>query len=254
MSGGLKLNLKQVCRISSMSAQTICSWDKVVCGQLSYSDARANVNGKGKSVLQAYTGKKLVVQTPKLYVPFSVSEFKDDVTKATKYTVVCSLKGVDAGFRSFLENIDNMNVETGATNNKDWFGDAKTSTPEIIADRYRKILKEHPNGKYDAQFRVKLPFNSNGRFDGLVFDSAKQPCDISCIEPGCNVRMLMELSNIYIADKTFGQVLKAIQIQVFKPERISSFAFEGDDEDEHMSQEEEESDEEVSGEEGDMTP
>ena len=210
--------------------QAIVHYDHFNAKAMKYSEAKLNANGKGKSVYQQYTeGKKCLLQTPKLHVPFPISSFQDETQSYTKYTLVLSLKDCDDNFRAALNSLDEGNVVKGITCNKEWFGENKQVSAEIMQDRYRKVLRSDVKGKYDDQFRVKLPFKNDGTFDGLVFDENKNLTTIDTIEPGCKVRMLIEIGNIYLADKTFGQVLKATQLQVFRPEKLTTFAFDDGD-------------------------
>ena len=207
--------------------QNIVHYTQFQANQLQYTEPKLNVHGKGKSVYQHYVDgkRKCVIQTPVLYVPFAVSQFQEEGATYTKYTLVISLKDCDPLFREMIQSIDESNVVSAIHNNRTWFSENKEVSAEIMQDRYRRVLRSDSKGKYDDQFRVKLPFKQDGTFDGFVFDEHKNVTGIDAIEPGCKIRMLMEIGNIYLADKTFGQVLKAVQLQVFKPEKLSGFAF-----------------------------
>ena len=73
--------------------------------------------------------------------------------------------------------------------------------------------------------RAKLMFKS-GVYDGLVFNDSSPPMevDLSQIEPKCHIITLLEFGPIWIADKSFGQTIRAVQIKVFKQQSIRSYA------------------------------
>lgn len=209
-------------------------WDKVDVSKVQYKYAKTNMSGKGKSVRMTYENgdKTLVMQTPWCHVPFPMSVYEDENTNVKKHTLLLSMKNVSEDFGQLLTKIDGHNVDEGVDKCRDWFGDKKDTAREIICDRYKPILKEDSNEppKYDAQFRLKLP-HSNGKFDFCCFGDTKNELgaydDVSPsdIESGCRVRALIEVGNLYIADKTFGQVLKCIQLQVSKNQKLNKFCF-----------------------------
>jgi len=213
-----------------MSTQVLKKWTDVDLAAFHCKDAKANASGKGKTVQQTYenSNKRLVVQTPWMHVPFAVSVFEDEQSKVKKHTLVLSTRGCDPTFVELLSSMDEYNVQQAMNNNRDWFGDAKVVGKEIVQDRYRSILKEDPNGKYDPQFRIKLPVNGDN-FEFMMYDETKKELTgLDSIQPGCQVRALLEASNVYIADKTFGQVLRAVQLQVARTQKIEDFAFADD--------------------------
>lgn len=199
-----------------------------------YNEARQNSTGKGKSCavtfLRGSDPVKLVVQTPKMWCQFGVDEFKPDDGGPPKYSIRLGFKNLVGGgpmadLHRFIKSIDANNVEQALANQSTWWPNTGVKSRDIIEDRYTPIIKSHESGQYEDQMRVKLMFK-NGVYDGLVFNDSSPPTEISTsqIEPKCHLITLLEFGPIWIADKSFGQTIRAVQIKVFKQQSIRSYA------------------------------
>ena len=170
-------------------------------------------------------GKSVVFQTPKLKLPYDVSNFKD------KYSLDVSFSGMDlkndecqmANFYQKLQNLDAKMVQV--VEKKMWTKNQK-HTP---------LLKKHK--KFPATFKVKLP-SKNNEFLFNVFDQkgeeiAVTPKNIEDVFPkGADVRLIVECTCLWITDNKFGLSFKVMQAQVFRRTNFKTLYFVDDSDDE----------------------
>lgn len=197
-----------------------------------YTEARTNSSGKGKScgVLFQYGADsvKLIVQTPKMWCQFGVDEYKPEDGGPTKFSLRLGFKNLQNGgqmadLHRLLKSVDANNIEQAIQNQATWWPNTGVKERCIIEDRYTPIVKSDP--KYDDQIRVKMMYK-NGEYEGLVYNDTSPPelVDVNYIEPKCHVIGLIEFGPIWIADKSFGQTIRVVQMKVFKQQSIRSYA------------------------------
>lgn len=195
----------------------------------------------GKSVPVGLNGKPLIIQTPEMTVPFGMSKWNADKSEKDKYTLELSFKNRETNkaqqnFFEFLKQFDQRFIEEGFNNSTLWFK-KKYNTKDVVEALYTHMLKfpkDKETGeitdKYPPTFRVNLP-QKDGKFAFQVYNKNKELIDITDIEKGSKVTVIMQCLGGWIAGGKFGCSWKPIQMLVQPPASIKGFAFRQVDED-----------------------
>jgi hypothetical protein len=218
--------------------------------------------GKGKMVYANLNGGKIILQTPKMGVPFGVSRWRDDIAddnKGDSFRLCLSFYGEETNvelrhFKEQLQNFDEIIKNEIKKNSKEWLGKPNLST-ELIEEAFYvsnvKIPKDSDGNvlEYPARFEVKLDrqksgddftgkFVSNKKFNHevLIYDENKNliPMDESnydtIIPKGSQCITIVELVYISITAKVSCK-WKLVQAKVFKNQKaITDYAIVDDDE------------------------
>jgi hypothetical protein len=229
--------------------------------------------GKGKMVYANLNGGKIIIQTPKMGVPFGVSRWRDDNAddnKGDSFRLGLSFYGEETNselkqFKEQLQSFDEIIKNEIKKNSKEWLGKPNLST-ELIEEAFYvsnvKIPKDSDGNvlEYPARFEVKLDrqksgddftgkFVSNKKFNHevLIYDENRKlvPMDESnydtVIPKGSQCITIVELVYISITAKVSCK-WKLVQAKVFKNQKaITEYAIVDEDESD------EENDNEVSG-------
>ena len=206
----------------------------------------------GKIVYLSYNGeKKITMQTTEVSAPFGLSAYTDETTGNVRYSLDYSYRGMDSNpkiklLHDKMTELDNLMIDTGVANSKDWFG--KKMSREVVEALYRPIVKPAKDPeKYAPTTKLKIVSNDKG-MKVLAFDNTKQPFDLTTLTSGASVAAIIECSSVWFVNKQFGVTWRLVQAKVNQPTTISGCAFvdsdaEDDDDDEDAANvEKEESD------------
>lgn len=178
---------------------------------------------------------RVTIQTPALSLPFGVSAYRERPdADVSSYSIDVSFRGLDtdAKIATFLERMrafDEHMLDSAVLHCKDWYG-GKQKSREILEDSYRKLVKEHPEGKFAPVMKIKIPLQ-NGKPNCSFFDVDKKPIGIEDIPKGATVKVICELAQIWFVGSSWGVTWRALQVLVAsRPERLGDFAFQEDDE------------------------
>jgi hypothetical protein len=229
--------------------------------KVSFSDVKTDNHGR-KMVYVNYNGGKILMQTPKMYVPNGVKRWrKKDATdnKDDAFEMEMSFGGEDKEdknsqeirvFHEKLEEFDELVKKTIMSRSKEWLGKQKVSM-ETIEDAYYAPSVRIPVDKdgnvldYPSRVRVKLDrerdgdgdnftgrFLSNKRFKTpvLMFDESKTQLEMNennfdtVVPKGSQVIAVLELVYLSITTKVSAK-WKLVQAKVFKNQQsITGYA------------------------------
>ena len=228
--------------------------------KVSFSDVKTDNNGR-KMVYVNYNGGKIMVQTPKMYVPNGIKRWrKKDAAdnKDDSFELELSFGGEDKedknsleirDFHNKLEQFDGLVKNAIMSKSKEWLGKPKVSM-ETIEDAYYVPSVKIPTDKdgnildYPSRVRAKLDrerdnadgftgrFLSNKRFKTpvLIFDENKSQLDLdesnfdTTVPKGSQVICVLELVYLSITSKISAK-WKLVQAKVFKnQQRITGYA------------------------------
>ena len=223
-----------------MSSPQIVKSDKFSCSNVEYSDPKKLSHG-GQAIYLNYDGKPLILQTPKMSMPWGMGKYDGDVPK---FSLDLSFKGMDNSdslqtFYKALNELDEKLVEDGAKNSLSWFK-KKKQTREVCKALYApqiKVSKDksgEPDGKYPPTMKVKVPWR-DGSFQCDAYDSKKQLIqdDLSnVLVKGTQVQALIQCVGIWFAGGKYGCSWKVVQMKVTPPAGIHGYSFIDDSEDE----------------------
>lgn len=212
--------------------------------------------GKGKMVYVNYNGGKIILQTPKMSVPFGISRWRDDNTddnKGDSFRLGMSFYGEETNsevklFKEKLSRFDDIIKQKIKENSKEWLGKPNISMELIDEALYVpnvKIPKDSEGNvlDYPARFEVKLDRQKNGDdFTGkfvsnkkmnheiLVYDENKNLIQLdesnydTVIPKGSSAISIVELVYVSITAKISCK-WKLVQAKVFKNQKaITDYA------------------------------
>lgn len=219
--------------------------------------------GKGKMVYANLNGGKIILQTPKMGVPFGVSRWRDDNAddnKGDSFRLGLSFYGQETNneikhFKEQLQQFDDIIKKQIKENSKEWLGKPNLSA-ELIEEAFYvpnvKVPKDSEGNvlEYPPRFEVKLDrqkngddftgkFVSNKKFNHevLIYDQDKNliPMDESnydtVIPKGSQCITIVELVYISITAKISCK-WKLVQAKVFKNQKaITDYAIDDDSDD-----------------------
>ena len=234
---------------------------------VSFKEPKKNPSG-GQSILLNYFNEStkksgpLVIQTPRMRMPFGpdVSENPDNGIK--KYSVNTSLSMSDSNnhnlnvFTEIVRVLDSCTKEFASSNSELWFG--KKHKPEVIEEFYKSAEKKSKQpDKYPSTIKLKLPVKITGdkytpQFD--IYNDSKElvnlidnnDIDVSCLEKGGDVVAIIQCTGVWFVGKTqFGLAWKVVQLKTFKNQKLVGYSIVDDDPEEVEEEVEEVEEEEV---------
>lgn len=235
--------------------------------KVSFSDVKTDNHGR-KMVYVNYNGGKILIQTPKMYVPNGIKRWrKKDATdnKDDSFEMELSFGGEDKEdknsveireFHKKMEEFDTLIKNNIMSRSKEWLGKPKVSM-ETIEDAYYAPSVKIPTDKdgnildYPSRIRAKLDrerdmdsdgftgrFLSNKRFKTpvLMFDDSKTQLDLneqnfeSVVPKGSQVVCVLELVYLSITTKVSAK-WKLVQAKVSRNQQsITGYALIDDEE------------------------
>lgn len=202
-----------------------------------------------KSIYINYKQQPLFIQTPKMVTPFGLSKYSQnpndkDASKNDKYSLQLSLKGntqSSKNFMKFLSDLQSTVLNEGVKCCKEWF--KKTYSMDVLQELFTNLIV-YPKNKegdiidtYPPTFKLNIPV-----VDGVIqcecFDEKGDPVTLSTIPKSSEVSAIIRVQGIWFAGSKFGVSIKAVQLRVQKPSRITGYSFNDDNEDEDNSKKE----------------
>lgn len=241
---------------------TILKSNQIDFSKVTFSDVKKM--GKGKMVYANLNGGKIILQTPKMNVPFGISRWRDDNAddnKGDSFRLGLSFYGEEnnseiKNFRESLSQFDEIIKQKIKENSKEWIGKPNISMELINEALYVpnvKVPKDSDGNvlDYPSRFEVKLDrqkngddftgkFVSNKKFNHeiLVYDDQKNLVELNennydtVIPKGSSVITIVELVYISITAKISCK-WKLVQAKIFKNQKaITDYAIIDDDDDE----------------------
>lgn len=227
----------------------IIPFDELVSADVSksikYGDAKENKSGKGKTAFVQWRrgpteAVRMLIQTPKMFCPFGINKYEPDDGGVPKYSISLSFKGIDEnerlnGFYNFIKKLDDSNVDHCVSQQEVWWPGSGQKGKDIIEDRYTAVVKPNKNPeKYAPTLRCKLNFKGE-KPDFEIYDQNKNLVDMSYVDGACSVVALLEVSNLWIADKKFGHNLRVVQMKVTKQAGLSGYSIQDHPDDVEMT-------------------
>ena len=215
--------------------QSVFKPQQIETGQITFSPPRILPNG-GKIIYLQYEKKKLVMQTPKMSVPFGLNCYlnKDG---SHKYTLSLSFQNVeDSDFYKFIQSLDEWLVKAGVANSLPWFQTRQIS-PEAVRSSYSSQIKFSKgadgeiNHQYAPTFRIKLPYRQEGGFDCEVYDHNRDLIEtdqiLTALPKRTKVQALIQCTGLWFAGGKFGCSWKALQLLKVADTKafLSNYAF-----------------------------
>lgn len=239
-----------------MSNSNIITPEQMNPSELTFSKVFTDNNNR-KMVFVNNGSSKVIVATPKMWLPKGISRIRKKDAKNDKedsFVVDLSLQETDPLFHKLTE-LDEVVKQQIKKNSMEWLKKAKVND-EVVEDRYKPIVSIYaPEGRdkiyHSVQLKVERESDGSDGFTGrflsnkssksslLFFDGntkSKNPVEINennfstMVPKGCQARCLMELVYITISQRVSVK-WRLIQMEVYRREgSISTYAFPTSDE------------------------
>ena len=235
-----------------MASNMITTYTNFDASNVTFSELRKNKMG-GKVVYLSGPGrKKIQLELPKMRAPFGVSEFVDQNTGKSSWSLNLSLEGHD-DLREKFEKLDKMIVKTVAQNSKKWLG--KQHSEAVLRDAlYSPVVKQPMDDKYSPTIKLKILADENNNFKPETYNMKQELVDLKDLEKGQSMNTIIEIGQVWIIDNKFGVSLRLSQGLIHPTDKLSGFAFQTVDTKKDDSESEtEEADDEVEYEEVEET-
>lgn len=232
---------------------------------IKFSDVKVTQNG-GKIIFASVNDEPLYLRSEKLTMPFDASFYSDNESSDNgklQITVNIDPESSESNKHmcEFAEALDNKVCEEAMKNHVQWLKLAKNkANKDAIEDRYTKMKRVsvdpetgEPDGKYPPSFRFKIPKNK-GKWECKVFDHNRREIPINDMSNDevmalfpkkSTIKVLLQLTVVWVAGSKFGVSWKAQQIKVDKPKTLDSYAFQDSDDDDDLETDEDTEEEEV---------
>ena len=234
-----------------MSQPQIVKSEKFDVSKLEYQEPKKLSHG-GQAIYVNYEGKPLILQTPKMSMPWGMGKFEGDIPK---FSLDLSFKGMDSNpslesFYNAVNSLDEKLLDDGVTNSMTWFK-KKKQTKEVCKALYApqiKVSKDKngdPDGKYPPTMKVKVPWR-DGSFQCDAYDSNKKMIedDLSnVLVKGTQVQALIQCIGMWFAGGKYGCSWKVVQMKLTPPAGIHGYSFIDDSDDEEDDVEQDDVDE-----------
>lgn len=246
---------------------------------LTFSEVKQNQHG-GKSVYVNYNDAALVVQTPRMHLPYGMNE--EPITDSTtgeqtgfKYSTNMSFRGMDREhdasmdtkgranarrlreFHEMLEAIEKRVIDEGVKNSSTWLGQPKGTPDAVVKVLFNPIIRKskdpqtgEPNGKYPDTVKAKVGYYG-GKFTTEVYGTPPEaPLDVKeNLVKGTVVGTLLKAMSVWFVNGKFGISFLVTQGQVSGPPPVQAgggggFALMEDSESEDEDSDDDDSDDE----------
>lgn len=222
---------------------------KVNVEKLNLTGEVKEMKGKGLTIIPFdYNGEKsIVIQTPKMKVPFGISEGMEN---SGTFHVELSFDGESGDskeakrmreLRTCIEKLNTKLVET-CHGHPEWFKgkikkgkDQDYYEEELFANSI-KSPKEEYKDKYSDRFKIKIPTKDGivSDYVGFYTDKKKKLTweEVSAMK-GFSAMCLFKITGAWVSPslKKFGYFIKLVQMQVFPGESIREFSIQKYDSD-----------------------
>jgi len=222
--------------------------------QIKYSALKALESG-GKNVYMSMDGKPILIQTPRMLCQWGLSKYNPDgKVGSEKYSIDMSFKdketkpGVQIFFDKLME-LDKKVVEDVTKNSKDWLRKANMTKEvvEALSTPSVKFAKDKDTGeitdKYPPSFRLNIPVR-DGKTMCDVYDIKQNKLDLFDMDSKGSIKnsmitAIIKLQGLWFAGGKFGCTWRVEQLRIEPSESIKGFAFQPDDEDTLVDDDEE---------------
>jgi hypothetical protein len=219
-----------------MSNAMICEPCNIDVGSITFNQPKALDNGSRMINMKLPNNTTLVFVTPQLNAPFGLTDW-DNI----KFSVDLSVgTGHDAMVLvEKIKEIESKIIDFAYENSMSWFK-KKYTNREVVAELFTSAIKypkDRDTGEISTKFpptiKFTLPFRA-GKFDCEAYNCSREPVEISkeTIPKGSKINVIAQATTIWIAGNKFGVSLKAMQLKVALPKRITGFAFVDDSDEE----------------------
>lgn len=236
--------------MSKTAAQPILSFENIDVKQFTYGPPHSK-NGTITNIAMNYNRSRVKIQSPLMFCPFGISVLrdkkeKDNIEKAA-FSIELQLGSDDAkldAFTKWCSSLDEKVINDVRANSNAWL--KKSTLNETLAKQlHNPCVKKYydkelckTTDKYPARIRFKLG-RKNEKFVTRIFNQDRQAVDLDSMSldeieklgKSNRMRVIFEIGGVWGGAKGFGVTLRAAQIMLFPPQKLTGFGFVHDIED-----------------------
>jgi hypothetical protein len=214
-----------------------------------YTQPFPNKSGTITSIYMNFDHVRPKVQSPLMYCPFGVSVLRDEKKPNAEpgFTIELSLdesSDKQAAFAAWVKDLERRVLADCKSNSNAWMKRSKLSD-RMANELFNPVIRPYKDpqtkkvsDKYPPRIKFKM-VRKDGNFTCRAFTGDREPIDINNMSfddidklgKGCNVRIIFELGGIWCGAKGFGITLRAQQLMIYAPERLTGPGFVHDVED-----------------------
>ena len=190
---------------------------------VTFSEVRKNAKG-GKAVyLNAVGGGKLIFQLPQLRAPFGLSEYKDEKTGSTSYSLPLSMDKPDV--LEAFSKLDAKVLDFLASKSEEILG--KKMSREVIAEGvYKSPIKPSSKDGYAPVLSLKVVTSyKDGSIETEAYNSKREAVPLTDIEKGQTVSAIIEINQIWRTPAGVGVTVRVHQVMFAPTNKLKPCAF-----------------------------
>lgn len=167
-----------------------------------------------KKDIESDKKQKIIIQSPKMIIPFGIKEFNNNGKKSYQlslsFSTLTNLYNEDEikKFFLFIQKIDKTNEETILAYRKKW------GLPKNLS--YRKTL-QRLSKDYPHHMNLNLSYDDKYGFLFNVYDEKASKSDVKILEKRSIISVVIELTDLKFTNKDFRSNWTIMQIRKFKP-------------------------------------
>ena len=207
---------------------------KLDVNKISYTQMNKGKNG-GKVMYLQYEGKPLLLQLPKMIIPFAASDYEGNKKFSLNFSFDANNEQHQIVLKA-LRDLDEKIIQDASDNSKEWFDVSKKRTVEGVRETYQSQIKDPKDDKYQPRLRANLLGDNNGGFRMSLVDMSGTKVPLTeenlseTIPGGSKGTAILECMGIWIVQKTLTLTWKVSKMK-YEPGTREDVEFESDSED-----------------------
>lgn len=186
-----------------MSAPKIIDAFNFDANSLTFSKLSKNPRGAGQIFINGQNKSKVYIRMPYMRAPFALSEYTDETSKRTSYSINLSFNNEDpelCKIQQVLEDFDTKVIKMIAENSVEILGQ-EAEEAEIRKFLYRPLIRKAKKGDYAPTMKLKVYYNSDTKqFGPEIYNQARQQVPVDSIEKGQRMAVIFDLCRVWIID------------------------------------------------------
>ena len=179
-----------------MSAHGVSLASNFSAENVSFSDVKKNKMGGKTIYLTHNSNKKIYLQLPYLRAPYGLSNYTDQTTGRTSYSLDLSLDASDeksAPGLQLFEKLDTAVLDHVAKNSSSILG--KKFNKAVLSEAlFKPMVRRSKDDKYPPTLKLKILQDRDGGFIPRAYNNKREEVPLDTIEKGQNATTIIDIS------------------------------------------------------------
>jgi len=191
--------------------------------EVTFSEVRKNKQGGKVVYLNSSSGQKLLFQLPKMRAPFGLSEYHDEKSGSTTYSLPLSLE--DPSILKSFQDLDSVVLDFITKNSEEILG--KRMNRDVISEGiYKSPVKPSSKEGYSPTLNLKVLVNyKDGSIGTEAYDSNRQVVPLTDLEKGQFLNAIVEINQIWRTPAGVGVSIRVHQVMFAAANKLKPCAF-----------------------------